>query len=117
MGLFGSSSEGHPAVYTADNEKIGHVKERREGGILIDNAMGKDYWLAERDVASNAKDRVVLIFSKSELDEYKREEPPPEDVPEGIPFTDAAFITEEEQMRMRRQMEDELAQQRSHLPG
>jgi hypothetical protein len=66
---------------------------------------------------TNAKDRVVLIFSKSELDEYKREEPPPEDVPEGIPFTDAAFITEEEQMRMRRQMEDELAQQRSHLPG
>lgn len=116
MRLFKKTDEEHPAVYTADHERIGHVKERRQGGILIDNALGRDYWLAERDVDFSGNDGLTLIFGKSELEDYKREEPPPPEVPEGARFTDAAFITQAEQLRMRRQMEDELAEQRRNLP-
>lgn len=102
-------------VLTSDHHAIGHIRELQEGGFLVDITMGKDYWLADRDVQADTKEGLVLSFNKAELEDYRREEPPPETVPEGAHFTTAAFITDEEQMQMRERMERELAEQREKL--
>lgn len=102
-------------VFTSDNHAVGHIKERQEGGFLVDVTMGKDYWLADRDVQSTTEDGVVLHLTKAELLDYKREEAPPETVPEGAHYTAAALISDEEQMEMRQRMERELAEQRQKL--
>jgi|SRR5688500_18688547 hypothetical protein len=119
MGLFRrqqkpNSEVGRP-VFTSDHHKLGEIKEVHEGAIRIDASLGKDYWLSERDVQSNTEEGAVVIFSKAELEDYQREEPPPRDVPAGIPYTDEALISDEEQMQMRERMERELAEQRQRL--
>lgn len=108
------SGIGRP-IFTADGEKLGEVKEIEAGGIRVRVTLGKDYWLARRDVEADDEDRVVLAFRKDELDEYKRDEAPPESVPEGIPYTTAAIISDEEQAHMREKMERELEEQRQRL--
>jgi hypothetical protein len=121
MGLFkrDAAATGDPAVgselFTADGHSVGRVKELRDGGILVDVSFGKDYWLAGRDIADVDERGVVLSFNEAELEDYKREDPPPADVPEGVPFTTAALISDEEQMQMRERMERELAEQRQKL--
>lgn len=120
MGLFKRGTKdveigvGRP-VFTSDNQAVGQIKEMQEGGFLVDVTLGKDYWLADRDVKSSGEAGVVLIFTKAELEEYQREEAPPETVPEGVPYTTAAIISDEEQMQMRERMERELAEQRQKL--
>ena len=109
------SEVGRP-VFTSDNHHIGDIKELNDGGLLIDSPMGRDYWLSERDVQSSTEERVVLIFTKDELDEYKREERPPASVPEGIPTsTRAGLMNDDEQMQIRQRMEQELAEQHRKL--
>jgi hypothetical protein len=119
MGLFRrqqkpNSEVGRP-VFTSDHHKLGEIKEVHEGAIRIDASLGKDYWLSERDLQSNTEEGAVVIFSKAELEDYQREEPPPRDVPAGIPYTDEALISDEEQLQMRERMERELAEQRQRL--
>ncbi|MEX0784578.1 MAG: hypothetical protein WD557_18240 [Dehalococcoidia bacterium] len=108
------ASVGGP-VFTSDNHAVGQIKEVQEGGFLVDVTMGKDYWLADRDVRSNGEEGVVLAFTEAELEDYKRESAPPETVPEGLPYTTVAIITDEEQMQTRERMERELAEQRQKL--
>jgi hypothetical protein len=121
MGLFNketADAEGvgvGSEVFTSDGHSLGRIKEMSEGGFLVDVSLGKDYWLGGRDIDSVDERGVVLVFAHAELEEYKREEPPPEDVVEGIPFTTAALISDEEQAQMRERMERELAEQRRKL--
>jgi hypothetical protein len=102
-------------VFTSDDHHIGDVKEVEDGAIRIDAPMGKDYWLSERDVQSTTEERVMVNFMEDELDDYKREERPPDSVPEGIPYTRAGLVTDEEQMHMREQVEREMEEQRQRL--
>ena len=96
------SEVGRP-VFTSDDHHIGAVRQVEGNGIRIDSRMSKDYWLSRRDVQYSTEDRVVLKFGNEELDDYKRDDPPPDSVPEGITL-------EMEQEARRKLKEDERSQ-------
>lgn len=81
------SEVGRP-VFTADGHHIGKVKEIEGNALRIDSRMSKDYWLSRRDVEASNDDRITLNFTSDELDDYKREEAPPDTVPQGIRLQD-----------------------------
>lgn len=62
-------------IYTADNDKIGQVKEVRGGYFKVD-AMGQpDYWLETACCASGyTGGEVHLVFTKDKLGEHKIDE-------------------------------------------
>jgi hypothetical protein len=65
------------AVYTADGDRLGEVKELRGDYFKIDAAMKPDYWLACDCVLGGmgGDDRVTLSFEKDRLADYKQKEP------------------------------------------
>ena len=95
------SEVGRP-VFTADGHHIGKIKEVEGNALRIDSRMSKDYWLSRRDVEASTDDRVTVIFTSEELDDYKREERPPETVPQGVRL-------EDELERRRQLLEDDAA--------
>ena len=62
-------------VYTSDGDKIGEVKEVRQGSFKVNAAMQPDYWLPIHTAASAAGNRVTLSFDKDRLGDYKSDEP------------------------------------------
>ena len=62
-------------VHTADGDKIGEVREFRQGSFKVSAAMQPDYWLPTRTVASILGDRVTLNFDKDRLGDYKSDQP------------------------------------------
>jgi hypothetical protein len=94
------SEVGRP-VFTTDDQHIGNVKEVEGNALRIDSRMSKDYWLSRRDVESSNDDRLTVIFTSDELDDYKRKERPPDSVPQGVRL--------EDELERRRKVVDEDA--------
>jgi hypothetical protein len=96
--------EGEP-VYTADNRKIGTVKEVGTQFFKVHATLRKDYWLDQNLIVSADQDELHLNVAKDDLDAFKLDHPAVED----------ALLPTEEQLRVRRMMEEELAQQSAQL--
>lgn len=62
-------------VYTRDDDKLGTVKEIRDGYLKIDASMQTDYWLPESLVISKKQNRVIMGFEKSKLGLHKAKAP------------------------------------------
>jgi hypothetical protein len=62
-------------VFTTDGDKIGEVKEVRQGSFKVNAPMQPDYWLPIHTVASSMGNRVTLNFTKDRLGDYKSDEP------------------------------------------
>ncbi len=60
-------------VYTADEQRLGTVKELQAGCFKVDAPLQPDYWLSTRDVAAVTLERLVLSFAKEQLAEFKVE--------------------------------------------
>jgi hypothetical protein len=58
-------------VYTRDGERIGQVKEIRDGCIHVDATAAPDYWLPAGLVASFSDGRIIMAFDKGQLNEHK----------------------------------------------
>jgi hypothetical protein len=71
---FRSTPEG-AEVFTTNRDKIGEVKEVRQGSFKVNAAMQPDYWLPIHTVASSTGNRVTLSFLKDRLEDYKSDEP------------------------------------------
>jgi hypothetical protein len=65
-----SLSRGTP-VFTADGDKIGDVKEQRQGVFKLDVTAQPDFWLRASDVMTADFHRVTMRFSKDDLGDYK----------------------------------------------
>ena len=62
-------------VFTADNRRLGRVKELSDTHFKVDVRFRRDYWLA-RDRAVYVDDRCVgMHFRKDELDLYRLSDP------------------------------------------
>ncbi len=64
------------AVYTADGDHLGTVKEVSAGYFKVQASMRPDYWLQSQFVSSAATDRITMDFAKEALDDYKLDGPP-----------------------------------------
>jgi len=64
-------------VIDQDGEKIGKVKEIRQGAFKVETGLFRpDYWLSGEAVESAVPDNpVMLSVSKNEIDSYKVDEP------------------------------------------
>ncbi len=62
-------------VYTADDDKLGKVKEVQSGYFKVDASMQPDYWLSVENVTSVAPDRITLAFVKDRLGDFKSDIP------------------------------------------
>lgn len=62
-------------VYTADDDKLGTVKELQHGCFKVDAKMQPDYWLSTGSVATVGPERVVMSFTKDRLGEFKTDPP------------------------------------------
>jgi hypothetical protein len=62
-------------VYTQDGERLGSVKEERNGYLLIDARLQPDYWLPLGLVAAFENGRVTMAFTKDHLGEHKADLP------------------------------------------
>jgi hypothetical protein len=60
-------------VYSADDQKLGKVKEIREAAFQVETGLfQKDYWLPGETVAEAVPEHsVVLTIPKGELDTHK----------------------------------------------
>jgi hypothetical protein len=58
------------AVYTADGEKLGEVKE-----VGVEASMQPDYWLSTSHVKSTTGTRVEVDFVKGHLGDHKTDGP------------------------------------------
>jgi hypothetical protein len=92
-------------VFTADNHKIGTVKEVGTQYFKVHAPLRKDYWLDQNLVISTTDEDVYLNVSKGDLDPFKLDHPAVED----------ALLDNEDQLRQRRKMEEELAAQSAAL--
>jgi hypothetical protein len=63
------------AVFTADGDKIGEVKEVKGDYFKVDASMQPDYWLCTDDVSNATGDRVVMNFDKDHLGDFKFDDP------------------------------------------
>ena len=62
-------------VFTADNRRLGRVKDLTDTHFKVDVRFGRDYWLA-RDRAVYVDDRCVgMHFRKDELELYRLSDP------------------------------------------
>lgn len=61
-------------VFTSDEDKLGEVGEVRGTHFKVSAAMQPDYWLSSADATTVSAGRVVLGFTKDELDDYKLDE-------------------------------------------
>jgi hypothetical protein len=96
--------EGEP-VFTADNKKIGTVKEVGTQFFKVHATLRKDYWLDQNLIVSCDQEELRLNVSKDDLEAFKLDHPAVED----------ALLPTEEQLRQRRLMEQELAVQSAEL--
>jgi Uncharacterized protein conserved in bacteria (DUF2171) len=62
-------------VFTADGERLGEIKEVRQGSFKVNAAMQPDYWLPVHSIASTTGNRVTLSFGNDRLGDYKSNEP------------------------------------------
>jgi len=64
-------------IYTADDEKIGKVKEVRDQHFKVETGLlQRDYWLHADCVAqATPDDSVILSVAKADLDQHKVSEP------------------------------------------
>lgn len=74
MGQMRDIPMGSP-VYTADNDKIGTVKEVQGTSFKVDASGQPDYWLPASAVMSATLDRVMVSFRKDSLGDYKMNKP------------------------------------------
>ena len=58
-------------VFTADNERLGTVREVRADRFKVDVSLQPDYWLPLSSVTSAGTAGVMLGFVKDRLDDYK----------------------------------------------
>ncbi len=74
-----SDSGGAPpmgaAVYTADGDRLGTVKEVVGGCFKVDARMQPDYWLASDCITSTTGTEVRLNVAKDELGDAKMDGP------------------------------------------
>jgi hypothetical protein len=92
-------------VYTADDHKLGTVKEVTSRHFKVHRALSKDYWLDTSLVSEEDGESIRLAVSKGELDDVKMD----------TPSTGDALLDTEEQLRQRRAMESELGVQSDGL--
>lgn len=64
------------AVFTSDGEELGTVKEVQAGYFKVNAPMHPDYWLQEQFVRPDLEGRLMLEFTKDQLDDYKVKELP-----------------------------------------
>jgi Uncharacterized protein conserved in bacteria (DUF2171) len=57
-------------VHTLDGEKIGTVKEVRDGALKVDAPMRPDFWLPRSLVLSWTNERVTMDFNQADLFEH-----------------------------------------------
>lgn len=62
-------------VYTSDGQKIGEVKEIRDGAFKVDAPMELDYWLPLSSVASTDGAQARVDFDWAMLGTYKMSDP------------------------------------------
>jgi hypothetical protein len=93
------------SVFTADNRKIGTVKEVGTQFFKVHATLRKDFWLDQNLIVSSEEDQLYLNVAKDDLDAFKLDHPAVED----------ALLPTEEQLRQRRMMEQELAAQSAQL--
>lgn len=92
-------------VFTADDHKIGTIKEVTSRHFKVHKALSKDYWLDTSLVSEEDGESVHLAVAKNELDGLKMD----------TPSTGDALLGTEEQQRQRRAMEAELGVQSDGL--
>ncbi|MCC6381631.1 MAG: hypothetical protein IT304_03935 [Dehalococcoidia bacterium] len=101
------------AVFSADGEQFGRVRETRGGYFKVDVPWATDYWLSTAYVARYEGNEVWLAIPRSEIDEHRLEEPGLEPSADPHRATTAdAVISDEEALAQRERMERELAEQR-----
>jgi hypothetical protein len=64
------------AVFTANNDLLGVVKEVAGDRFKVDAPMHLDYWLARADVVQRGLDDVVTTFVTDDLAAHKVDRPP-----------------------------------------
>jgi hypothetical protein len=62
-------------VLTRDGDKIGEVGEMRGTFFKVNANMQPDYWLETDTVGEVTGNRVMLVFDKDDLGDYKHDNP------------------------------------------
>jgi hypothetical protein len=62
-------------IYTQDGERIGQVKEIRDGYVHVDATAAPDYWLPAALVTSFSDGRIIVAFDKKQLGKHKLKQP------------------------------------------
>ena len=58
-------------IYSRDGERLGQVKEIRDGYVHVDATAAPDYWLPAGLVASFADGRITMAFDEDQLKEHR----------------------------------------------
>ena len=104
-------------VVTRDGAVVGTVKEVAGSYFKVDAPMKRDFWLEGGLVASREGRRLLLDLEKAELPQRRRPEPGLEAGEDPMAaIAGERVISEEELLRQRAQMEEELAEQSMKLP-
>lgn len=113
--LLGAQAVG-AAVFAADGEQFGRLRETRGGYFKIDVPWALDFWLSTAYVARYQDNQVWLTIPRSEVDEHRLEAPglEPSSDPHRATAIDAV-ISDDEALAQRERMERELAEQREQL--
>ena len=62
-------------VYTADDTKLGVVKEVRGRSFQVDALLRLDYWLTTDTIRSATPERITVIFGQDHLRDYTQDAP------------------------------------------
>ncbi len=62
-------------IYTQDGERLGQVKEIRDGYIYVDATAAPDYWLPAGLAVSFRDGRITMGFDKEQLKEHRAKAP------------------------------------------
>ena len=62
-------------VFSADNAKLGTVREIRGRSFQVEALLRPDYWLTTDTIRSAIEDRVTLIFSADRLSDFTQDRP------------------------------------------
>lgn len=104
------------AIFTADGNQFGYVKEVRGGYFKVDAPWARDYWLSCTYIARHEGNQVWLNVTKDEADEHRLEAPglDPSSDPHAATTQDA-ILSDGQALAQRERMERELAEQRERL--
>ena len=102
-------------VLSADNERLGRVKEVQGGYFQIDAPHAKDYWLSAMYAdASSAAVELRLTLPANEVADHKLDKPGLEPIGADAGRRGDVLLSDAQALLQRERMEHELAAQNRH---